>query len=353
MENVLTLGQVWVKGPYMERDALLEKNGVRRYHYVMKKFSNETNIFICPSNFVQDMLYLDKIISILKPKHAEIFFHTHLYRLPFYVLMLKMHNIPIVAWCTGGEILYFDNWWIALRNIVRFVLNSSKLLFLVEPYMEDKIRRYKITKNPNRIYCPNKISVSPERKQSGIEDNPKKILFLNSFKRWRHPELIVKAIPYIIREYQNVLFLFIGARNENEKNYLYDYVRRLRVARYVVIDSFTNDVETYYRDTYLFVLPSDVIYCNHSLLEAMEWGIPPIITNVDKWGAEIATNNYNGIVTGKDPELIAKAILFLLKNPGIRNQYGRNARKTVLEKFNVNDWIKIVCSSYKDKVWKR
>jgi len=71
-----------------------------------------------------------------------------------------------------------------------------------------------------------------------------------------------------------------------------------------------------------------------AIIEAMAQGIPPIVTRVGGM-PEIVKNHINGLIVppGNAPAL-AEAIQFLADNPDLGDRLGRNAKKTIIERFN-------------------
>lgn len=69
------------------------------------------------------------------------------------------------------------------------------------------------------------------------------------------------------------------------------------------------------------------------ILEAMCCALPVVTTTISS-ADEVITNNVNGVlIPPKDPDALAHALGRLLTNPELRGQLGRQARKTVLERF--------------------
>jgi glycosyltransferase involved in cell wall biosynthesis len=70
-------------------------------------------------------------------------------------------------------------------------------------------------------------------------------------------------------------------------------------------------------------------------MEAMAMALPVISTPITGI-PEIVDNGINGIlVPPNDEHTLAKAMLTLIKNPDMREQLGRNARKQIEIKFDI------------------
>lgn len=70
------------------------------------------------------------------------------------------------------------------------------------------------------------------------------------------------------------------------------------------------------------------------MFEYMAVGIPVIASNFPLWKQIIEGNKCGVCVDPLDPESIAKAIDYLVTNPAVAEQMGRNGKKAVYEKYN-------------------
>jgi glycosyltransferase involved in cell wall biosynthesis len=161
------------------------------------------------------------------------------------------------------------------------------------------------------------------------------VLFTGRLIAAKGVRYLVEAIPKVLREYPNTLFIFIGSGNS------LPYRRRLKELR-VPEKNFmflgylkeSSDLVEYYRASSVFAAPTLYENLPIRVLEAMACGVPVVASNVCAI-PEVIDNGVNGILIqpGSVGEL-AEAICRLLGDPSLRRKMGDNARKTVLEKFN-------------------
>ncbi len=77
-----------------------------------------------------------------------------------------------------------------------------------------------------------------------------------------------------------------------------------------------------------------------STIEAMACGLVPVVNDVDGQ-REIVKDGVNGfLVKPYDAEDTAAKILFLAKNPEIKDKMSRNAKQTIDETFGIDYMIK-------------
>lgn len=95
-----------------------------------------------------------------------------------------------------------------------------------------------------------------------------------------------------------------------------------------------DDLRHFYAGADFLVLPSLAEGLPLVILEALASGTPVIASNVAGI-PEIVSDGYNGLlVPPKDTEALSEAMQKLASNPELRNEMGKNARRTVDERFS-------------------
>lgn len=98
------------------------------------------------------------------------------------------------------------------------------------------------------------------------------------------------------------------------------------------------NILTLYQNATIFAFPSYYEGLPGSLLEAMACQLPIVATEVPG-NVELIEHNKNGIlVPPRNVSELSKAIINLLDDPDKRERFGKNARKTIEEKFT---WDKV------------
>jgi glycosyltransferase involved in cell wall biosynthesis len=88
------------------------------------------------------------------------------------------------------------------------------------------------------------------------------------------------------------------------------------------------------RDADAFVLASRVEPLGVAYMEAMALGLPTIGTHVGGVG-EVISHEHDGLlVPAEDEERLAAAVARLIDDPELRRRLGRNARRTIVERFD-------------------
>lgn len=88
-----------------------------------------------------------------------------------------------------------------------------------------------------------------------------------------------------------------------------------------------------------------------ALLEAMACEVPVIATDTAGY-REVVDDGVTGVILkDREPETMAKEIITLLSNQGLRNEYGKNGRKRVLELYDWKIDVDIMENLYKRTVF--
>ncbi|NLJ41812.1 MAG: glycosyltransferase family 4 protein [Clostridiales bacterium] len=150
-------------------------------------------------------------------------------------------------------------------------------------------------------------------------------------------EVLIDAIPQIIREYPGAKFMIIG-----DGPIMPDLKRKaagLKCSDRVIFSGYIKDIWSYYETFDIFVLPTLSEGLGLSIIEAMSLGKPVISTKIGGI-QEVIEHNYNGyLVTPGDSEELADAILYFLSHPSLVKEYGEKGRAMANKKFNPKTMI--------------
>jgi N,N'-diacetylbacillosaminyl-diphospho-undecaprenol alpha-1,3-N-acetylgalactosaminyltransferase len=135
--------------------------------------------------------------------------------------------------------------------------------------------------------------------------------------------------------------IFIGQDKYGMRGQFDNYLRDkdLRDRIFFISNADRIRVKKLLGDSDIFILSSLIEVLPIAALEAMAMSLPCILTDVGGC-SEIIKDGYNGyLVRPEDPHAIADKLLYLSKNNNLLKQMGENARKTVLEKFDLRGCV--------------
>ena len=152
----------------------------------------------------------------------------------------------------------------------------------------------------------------------------------------------LEAAKLIKLKYSNINFILAGPLNDNSFNLnSQDFIKKCKLSGVNYLGNL-DDVEDFFNEIDIFVLPSYREGTPRSVLEAMLYK-KPIITTKAIGCRETVINNYNGIkVKIKNVGELVNAIIFFVNNKNLIPQYGNNSYEYLIKKFD----LKIVLNQY-------
>jgi glycosyltransferase involved in cell wall biosynthesis len=228
--------------------------------------------------------------------------------------------------------------YLSNKYLVNKVLSKARAIITPSKYYVEESRflkryRTKLIEIPNGINLEIfNIPYSKDecRKMLGLVDAKEIILYLSALYPLKGPQVLLKAVPEIVRAHKDTFLVFVGGGEVDKYKTL---SKELGVQNYV---KFTGYVEErlkplYYKASDIFVLPSIKSFEVFPLvlLEASASGLPMVVSDLNTFKC-IIEDGYNGVVTKKDdPKAFTDAIVYLLENKDVRKKMGENARKRV------------------------
>ncbi len=148
---------------------------------------------------------------------------------------------------------------------------------------------------------------------------------------------LIDAISLLGSQHNDLMFVVLG--DGRLRNKLLSYARKKGVADRIHFEGFVENVVPYLKSCELFVLPSLYEGMSNAAMEAMSYGKPVILTNVN--GArELVPDQDKGIlIPPANAAAIAEAVIKLKNDPELRERLGREAARHVKEKFPVREMI--------------
>ncbi len=212
----------------------------------------------------------------------------------------------------------------------RFIINNLKCLIGIS---KDSTKGF-IEKgyNSSKIYyISNGVVIPHHKKESYLWKN--KIVYIGRLSYEKGVDVLIEAIHIVVTKYSDVKLDIIGD-GPAANNYKM-LIKRLAIEQNVNFLGIRYDLENYYLNSDIFILPSRTEGMSNVLLEAMSYGLPCIVTTVG--GAkELIKHGENGyLVKPNDLFDLATNINELIKLEEIRKKIGINACKTVEENYSI------------------
>lgn len=193
-----------------------------------------------------------------------------------------------------------------------------------------------------RRYFPNKILRESWRELYGIGPRETVIGTVGRLEPGKGQQYFLSAAAEVKKRLNNLRFIIIGGETVGQHGFLEQLQklsRRLGLENDVIFTGFVENVHELLNVLDVVVLATKKETFGLSLIEAMAVGVAPIGTNAGGV-PEIIEHNRNGLlVPPLDAETLAEAMFKLAGDPGKRRRMAQAARKTVEEKFNIQEHL--------------
>lgn len=157
------------------------------------------------------------------------------------------------------------------------------------------------------------------------------IVTIASLNNQKGHEYLLKAVPTVIQAVPEARFLLVG--DGHLRGLLEKTAKELKIDHVVEFMGWRTDVAEILSLSDIFVLPSLFEGLPLSVLEAMASGKAIVATNVDGTADAVVDGVTGFLVPPGNPSELAQKIIYLLRNPELRERFGREGRSRVLRLF--------------------
>lgn len=220
-------------------------------------------------------------------------------------LLLNLCNVIVVSSHEQAEILDFAG----IRRMKRVVHPGTDIKRYTQPKSKEKAKR-----------------------KAGLDPSNFIVGYAGRLSLEKDPETLYRAFLRLAEKHKDVSLLIAGGGRKN--------LEKLFSAREnVFLTGLKDNLVPYYQAMDVYVLSSLSETTSLTTMEAMASGVPVITTPVGLI-KEYVVDGENGFLFSKKNsyELFTK-IEYLKNNPDVRTKLGKNARKTIVDKYS---WEKTV-----------
>ena len=191
-------------------------------------------------------------------------------------------------------------------------------------------------------FDPALYSKSESRSLFGLPLEKNIIGILGRLDPGKGQEIIIRALPQLIRLHPDLLLVLAGEETAGEhgyKKHLEDLSHELSIEKNIRFIPFTNDVPRLMSALDVFVLPSFGETFGLVVIEAMALGKPIVATNAGGLPEIILDGETGILVPPRDVNAAACAIEKLLSNDRLRESLGTSARAEALRHFSMDSCV--------------
>ena len=303
-----------------------EQSKIKGEKYVGKNMKKISNYI-----FIDFIIFFIMVLNFY-PKYIEFYLtssSSNLLRQLYYLFIARVFGIFSVIILRGethpnGDYYNRSRFW---RWNLKICLELTNKI-----YYRELLNTVDFTKYPEKcVFDHNSIPINEFK---GKQYN-KTILFLNGFKQFRRVDLLAKAVKTVVSKHPNAHFIFAGARSDREKKIVINILAQENMLEFAEVLGWIEDPNIFYEKSSIFVLLADenLIFCNYSLIEAMERGLVPVLSDVSD-ANRFVKSGYNGLLVKQDYKELAKGIIYLLNNFNLMANMGKNARNKIISDYD-------------------
>jgi len=261
-----------------------------------------------------------------------------------YVMLGKFFKLKTIC-VERGDLLYFHK--SGYPKIVRFSMlfcyKFSSITWYREFYMKPLLEK---TGAKKLFFLHNAIKIeNTEDWENGSLKNKKDITFL-----WLNRVIAERRYDWFINvlkkeELKQTSNYFVGLIPNS--NYLKEQeFIKLNKPGNLTIEEYTHTPSKYFKRAKFFVLPAEVVFANHSLLEAMSYGVVPLVSMQP--GSElIVENGKNGFIFQHTQEDFEKKMIGAYNLDDSRySEFSKAAREKIVTDFSEEKYIKGIKELY-------
>ncbi|MDD2236843.1 MAG: hypothetical protein PHG65_06525 [Kiritimatiellae bacterium] len=213
-------------------EQVIDKIG-RHYQLLGKKLESSTIIYSMDANkcsgrfasryglqwydvprggFSVDIVKFWQILFSHQPLHVEMYLYGAQSFIAYfgYYIALLVTRIPLVVVCRGGELYYWKKHGPMRKLTIWIGLLMSKVVVYKQLHMPQQLDDLHIS-TKKRIFFYNRVPVTENWRRSAGD-----ILFLNSWRNFRRPDIMFDVAMRLAPEFPSVRFTIAGARNAKE-----------------------------------------------------------------------------------------------------------------------------------------
>jgi glycosyltransferase involved in cell wall biosynthesis len=297
--------------------------------------------------FLVNLVTVIRLFRFIKRNNINLV-HINPYRLaPYGVLAAKLAKIPSVL--SIHDFLDKD-------KIKRFLVNYADTIIVVSDIIGEVFKDYK--KDVITVYNGIDFSIfdratikANEVKKELVKDGNYLVGMIGQIAPWKGQEDFLKSAAEVLKKEQAVKFLIVGDaifNNEFSIEKLKEISAQYGIGSRVIFTGWRNDIPQIIACLDILILPSWKEPFGRVMLEAMAMVRPVIATDCGGPG-ELITNNETGIlVPVKRPELLAEAIIKLLKSPQQRKILAEAGYNLARERFDLKNQVRQVENLYSE-----
>ena len=257
-------------------------------------------------------------------------------------LLKKFHGVKYITTAHAGDIFPLKSPW--LRGFAGSAISNADACTANSQFTKKAVLGLSPDSHVDVIPMGVDLSIFSGRLKQDIRQKygitGKLILSVGRLAEKKGIRHLISAMPSILKKYKDAKLLIVG--DGPEKGRLESQVAELSLKHNVIFSGRVSnrDIASYYSSADVFVLPSIVTASGDTeglgvvLLEALASGTPVVASNVGGV-TDIIINGKTGLtVEQENPEVLASAIMRMLKNRKLAKKLARQGKLHVEQNYS-------------------
>lgn len=257
------------------------------------------------------------------------------------VKMVKNY-IPVCMTKQVGSFIVkkdFLHKWIYNRLDYAFAISEviSKNLLDTCPLTPEKVKLLHNAVDTKR-FDPAKADRQKIRDEFNLADDKIVIGMLARFSWGKGHEEFVTAAGNLLKKYENLKFMIVGEPSRGEDDYgqkITNLVKETGVEENVFFTGFRSDIPDILSAMDIFAFPSHSEAFGIALAEAMAMGKPTVVSNSDGVLDIVVDGETSLLFEVKSADDLTAKLDTLISSPDLMQKFSHNARKRIVEHFDI------------------
>jgi len=239
-------------------------------------------------------------------------------------------------------------------DVTRFLLIQTRAVVVI---LSTRMKEYLATHDlllPGVQLIPNGVDIGhfhPIYDEATLKTRENTVVCVSKFRYEKGNDVLLQAWHIVHKELPQARLILVGAGPLQKQ--LQCMAEALQITESIEFAGLQSDVPAQLHRAGIAVLPSRWEGMPNAVLESMACALPCVATRVS--GSEdIIQHGENGLlVEAEDYEAMAQALLTLLRDPVLGQQYGRAARKTIEQYYSFDHITNIYIKLYQEVLSRR
>jgi len=312
-----------------------------------------------------DVLVFFKAITLLLKKRYDVI-HSHeeaAFFGMFLAWIFRMHHLYDMHSVLSNQLTNFDFGnkpiFVGIFEFLeRMVLKSCNAVITVGADLEAHVRKVdptiRVVMIENIALHAYETLVTPK----AVEDLGKKldlegrlpIVYTGTYERYQGLDMALECVNIVAKQYPNVIFLFVGAKNKQQKEWT-EKAREMNLQDHVLFLDVVPPEESMVYLAYGTALISPRLNGTSTPLKIYSYlhsGKPIIATSITSHTQVLSADT--AVLVAPNKDAFAEGILRVLNDPKLAECLGRNAYEYAQEKFNYQSYMTKVSQIYQTLV---